>query len=29
MSKGGGFLLEPVVGHVFSREQFSDEQREI
>jgi alkylation response protein AidB-like acyl-CoA dehydrogenase len=29
MSKGGGFLLEPVVGHVFTREKFTDEQREI
>jgi len=29
MKKGGGFLLEPVVGSVFTREQFSDEQLEI
>ena len=29
MKHGGGFLLEPVVGRIFSREQFSDEQREI
>ncbi len=26
---GGGFLLQPVVGDVFSRERFSEEQREI
>ena len=29
MKHGGSFLLDPVVCHVFSREQFSDEQREI
>jgi len=29
MKKGGGFLLEPVVGSVFTREQFTDEQGEI
>jgi alkylation response protein AidB-like acyl-CoA dehydrogenase len=29
MKHGGSFLLDPVVCRVFSREQFSDEQREI
>jgi alkylation response protein AidB-like acyl-CoA dehydrogenase len=27
--RGGAFLVEPVVGPVFSREQFSEEQKEI
>ncbi|MEE9561498.1 MAG: acyl-CoA dehydrogenase family protein, partial [Thermoanaerobaculia bacterium] len=27
--RGGAFLLEPVVGPVFTREQFSEEQKEI
>ena len=26
---GGGFLVEPVIGDVFSRDRFSEEQREI
>ena len=26
---GGGFLLQPVIGDVFTRERFSEEQREI
>lgn len=29
MKKGGSFLLEPVVGSIFTRERFTDEQREI
>lgn len=29
MKKGGSFLLDPVVGPMFTREMFSDEQREI
>ena len=29
MNKGGSFLLEPVVGNVFARERFTEEQREI
>ena len=29
MKKGGSFLLEPVVHSIFTRERFSDEQREI
>ena len=29
MNKGGSFLLEPVVGTIFTRERFTDEQREI
>ena len=27
--KGGGFLLTPVIQRIFSRENFSEEQREI
>ncbi len=29
MNKGGSFLLEPVVGSVFTRERFVEEQKEI
>ena len=29
MKKGGSFLLDPVIGTVFSRERFSEEQKEI
>jgi alkylation response protein AidB-like acyl-CoA dehydrogenase len=29
MNKGGSFLLEPVIGTVFARERFSEEQKEI
>jgi alkylation response protein AidB-like acyl-CoA dehydrogenase len=29
MKKGGSFLLDPVVGTVFARERFSEEQKEI
>ncbi len=29
MKQGGNFLLEPVVGTIFTREMFSEEQREI
>ncbi|HPR63678.1 MAG TPA: acyl-CoA dehydrogenase family protein [Thermoanaerobaculia bacterium] len=29
MKQGGSFLLEPVVGKIFTREQFTEEQQEI
>ncbi|MFQ6082223.1 MAG: acyl-CoA dehydrogenase family protein [Candidatus Aminicenantia bacterium] len=29
MKKGGSFLLEPVVGEIFTREKFNEEQKEI
>ncbi len=29
MKKGGSFLLEPVVGNIFTRERLTEEQREI